>query len=63
MEHRELQEILNQQLPGRLLRVAQAGGFVTQDVVPGRITVWLDETGRVASVRVDGATQALEEAV
>lgn len=63
MDARTLQTLLQEQLAGRLLRIVRPGEFATQEIRPGRVTVWLDEAGRVTSVRVDGATQALDETI
>ena len=33
---------------GRVARVAPVGGAVTADLRPGRITIWIDDDGKVA---------------
>ncbi len=57
MTEQELQNFLNQELAGRLLRVARPGDMLTQDIQPGRLTIWLDDERRISAVRVDCATQ------
>lgn len=40
-------------LIGRQLRVVKFGDALTQDVMPGRVTIFLGEDGRVADIWVE----------
>ncbi len=58
-DSRQVAATLQQLLPGRRLRVVRPGEFATQDVQPGRLTLWLDDAGHIVDLRVDPATPLL----
>ncbi|MBI3230709.1 MAG: hypothetical protein HYZ45_11190 [Burkholderiales bacterium] len=50
---------INALLQGRKVRLVRPGEVMTQDVQPGRLTIFVDASGRIARIQIEADNPAI----